>query len=83
MEPVGQGSGTVGRAAGLPGSVGGIAQAGALAAGRPGALPVLAHAFAVTVWLALALTAAALVPALLLPGGAARPAPRSAGPARS
>ena len=70
-------------AAGLPGFGGGIAQAGALAAGRPSALPVLAHAFGVTFWLALALTAAALVPALLLPGGPARPAPQSAGPAPS
>ena len=44
---------------------------------------LLAHAFGVTFWLALALTAAAVVPALLLPGGRARPAPRPAGPARS
>ena len=60
--------------AGLPGFGGGVAQAGALAAGRPGALPVLAHAFGVTFWLALTLTAAALVPALLLPAGPPRPA---------
>ena len=65
--------------AGLPGFRGGIARAGALAAGRPGAEEVLAHAFGVTFWLALALTAAALVPALLLPG----PARRQAGQARS
>ena len=64
--------------AGLPGFRGGIARAGALAAGRPGAEEVLAHAFGVTFWLALALTAAALVPALLLPG----PARRQAGQAR-
>jgi EmrB/QacA subfamily drug resistance transporter len=69
--------------AGRPGFGGGIARAGALAVGRPGARPVLAHAFGVTFWLALALTAAALVPALLLPAGPARPAPRPAGPARS
>jgi EmrB/QacA subfamily drug resistance transporter len=74
--------------AGLPGFRGGVAQAGALAASRPGTLPVLAHAFGVTFWLALALTVAAVVPALLLPGapaGAPRPgpAPRQAGPARS
>jgi hypothetical protein len=69
--------------AGRPGFGGGIAQAGALAAGRPGTLPVLAHAFGVTFWLALPLTAAALVPALLLPAGPARPVPRPAGPARS
>jgi EmrB/QacA subfamily drug resistance transporter len=65
--------------AGLPGFGGGIAQAGALAAGRPAALPVLAHAFGVTFWPALALTVAALAPALALPS---RPAPRQAGPAR-
>jgi EmrB/QacA subfamily drug resistance transporter len=63
----------------LPGFRGGVAQAGALAGERAGALPALAHSFGVTFWLALALTAAALVPALLLPG----PAPRPAGPARS
>jgi EmrB/QacA subfamily drug resistance transporter len=68
--------------AGLPGFHGGIAQAGALTAGRPGALAALAHAFGVTFWLALALTAAALVPALLLPTRP-RPAPPPAGPARS
>ena len=65
--------------AALPGFQGGIAQAGALAGQRAGALPALAHSFGVTFWLALALTAAALVPALLLPGPARRPA----GPARS
>ena len=65
--------------AALPGFRGGVAQAGALAGERAGALPALAHSFGVTFWLALALTAAALVPALLLPGPARRPA----GPARS
>jgi EmrB/QacA subfamily drug resistance transporter len=64
--------------AALPGFRGGIAQAGALAGQRAGALPALAHSFGVTFWLALALTAAALAPALLLPGPARRPA----GPAR-
>jgi EmrB/QacA subfamily drug resistance transporter len=64
--------------AALPGFRGGVAQAGALAAERAGALPALAHSFGVTFWLALALTAAALAPALLLP----RPARRQAGPAR-
>src|SRR5499427_7001197 len=67
--------------AALPGFGGGIAQAAALAAGRAGAPAALAHSFGVTFWLALALTAAALVPALLLPGGPARPAPQPAGPA--
>jgi EmrB/QacA subfamily drug resistance transporter len=72
--------------AALPGFHGGIGQAGTLAASRAGALPGLAHAFDVTFWVALALTAAALAPALLLPGGSrgpSRPAPRQAGPARS
>ena len=69
-------------AAGLPGFHGGIAQAGALAAGQAGALAALAHAFGVTFWLALALTAVALVPALLLPARP-RPAPPPAGPVPS
>ena len=64
----------------VPGFHGGIAQAGALAASRAQALPALAHAFGVTFWVALALTLAALVPALALPG--ARQAPRTGGPAR-
>ncbi len=54
----------------LPRLDGGIGQAAALAA-RQGA-PVtaaLADAFATTFWVALALTAAALLPALLLPDG--------------
>jgi Zn-dependent protease len=45
----------------------------------PVRLAALAHSFGVAFWLALALTAAALVPALLLPG----PARRQAAPARS
>ena len=64
--------------AALPGFHGGIAQAGVLAGGA-GAQAALAHSFGVTFWLALALTAAALAPALLLPGPARRPA----APARS
>jgi hypothetical protein len=54
----------------LPGLHGGIGQAAALAAGRPDAAPRIAHAFGTTFWVAFALTAAALVPALLLPGRA-------------
>ena len=64
--------------AALPGFHGGIAQAGVLAGGA-GAQAALAHSFGVTFWLALALTAAALAPALLLPGPARRPG----APARS
>jgi EmrB/QacA subfamily drug resistance transporter len=53
---------------GLPGFHGGVAQAGALAARDPlHALPALAHAFGTAFWVALALAAAALVPALLIP----------------
>ena len=52
----------------LPGFHGGVAQAGALAARDPlHALPALAHAFGTAFWVALALAAAALVPALLIP----------------
>ena len=52
----------------LSGFRGGLAQAGALVAREPGrAAPPLAHAFGTTFWVAFALTAAALVPALLLP----------------
>jgi EmrB/QacA subfamily drug resistance transporter len=52
----------------LPGFRGGIAQAGALAAADPArTLPSLASAFGTTFWVALALTAASLIPALLLP----------------
>ena len=71
-------------AAQLPGFHGGIAQAGALATARAGVLPGLAHAFGITFGVAMVLTAAALVPALLLPGRPSRePAPQPAGPARS
>ncbi len=53
----------------LPGFHGSIAGAGALAAGDPGhVLPALASAFSITFRVALVLTAAALVPALALPG---------------
>jgi hypothetical protein len=52
----------------LPGFRGGITQAAALAAANPArALPALASAFGTTFWVALALTAASLAPALLLP----------------
>jgi hypothetical protein len=62
----------------LPGFRGGIGQAAALAAQDPaGQLPGMARAFGAAFWVALALTAAAIVPALLLPGR--RPA---AGPAQ-
>jgi hypothetical protein len=64
----------------FPGFHGGIARAGALAAGRGHAQAGLAHAFGATSWVTLALTVAALAPALLLPGS--RPAPRTAGPVR-
>jgi EmrB/QacA subfamily drug resistance transporter len=47
---------------------GGIAQAAALVHRDPlRAAPVIAHAFGTTFWVAFALTAAALIPALLLP----------------
>lgn len=53
----------------LPGFRGGIGQAAALAARDPaGQLPGMARAFGAAFWVALALTAAAIVPALLLPG---------------
>jgi len=56
-------------AARLPGIHGSIASAGAIAAADPArALPALASAFGATFWVALALTAASLVPALALPG---------------
>jgi EmrB/QacA subfamily drug resistance transporter len=52
----------------LAGTRGGIDQAGALARRDPvHAAPAIAHAFGPPFWVALALTAAALVPALLLP----------------
>jgi EmrB/QacA subfamily drug resistance transporter len=60
--------------AAVPGFRGGIGQASALAASEPAkALPSLAHAFAVTFWLAAALTAAAVLPALLLPSRSRQP----------
>ncbi len=53
----------------LPGFHGGITQAAALAAADPArTLPALANAFGITFWVAVALTAVALAPALLLPG---------------
>ena len=56
-------------AARLPGYHGGVSQAAALAAAHPArVLPTLASAFGATFWVALALTAVSLVPALLLPG---------------
>jgi EmrB/QacA subfamily drug resistance transporter len=52
----------------LPSFHGGLAQAGALAARDPAhATPALASAFGTTFWVALALTAVALAPALALP----------------
>jgi MFS family permease len=52
----------------LPGFHGGLAEAGAAAATDPAHTPAaLANAFGTTFWVAFALTAAALVPALLLP----------------
>jgi len=52
----------------LPGFHGGLAQAGELAAQAPERVPAaLASAFGTTFWVAVALTAVALVPALLLP----------------
>jgi len=65
----------------LPGLHGGITQAAALAAADPArALPALAGAFGAAFWVALALTAASLVPALLLPGRPAGVVPASAAP---
>jgi Na+/melibiose symporter-like transporter len=52
----------------VPGFHGGIGQAAALVARRPDTAPGLAHAFATTMWVSVGLTAAALIPALLLPG---------------
>jgi EmrB/QacA subfamily drug resistance transporter len=46
---------------------GGIGQAAALAHNAPETAPAIANAFATTFWVAFALTAAALIPALLLP----------------
>jgi len=53
----------------LPGFHGSIGGAAAIAAADPArALPALAQAFGATFWVAFALTAASLVPALALPG---------------
>ena len=52
----------------LPSLHGGIGQAAALVQRSPQAAPQVAHAFGTTFWVAFALTAAALIPALLLPG---------------
>jgi EmrB/QacA subfamily drug resistance transporter len=46
---------------------GGIGRATTLVRDSPGLAPALAHAFATTFWVAVVLSAAALVPALLLP----------------
>jgi MFS family permease len=54
----------------LPGFRGGIGQAAALAAASPRAALAVSHAFAVSFGVALALSAVALVPAVLLPGRA-------------
>jgi EmrB/QacA subfamily drug resistance transporter len=66
--------------ANISGFHGGISQAAALAQGDPEqAAPAIADAFGTTFWVAFALTAAALVPALLLPG-MRRSQERPAGP---
>jgi hypothetical protein len=52
----------------LPGFQGGIGQAGALAAASPHAATALAGAFGASFAAALAITAIALIPTLLLPG---------------
>jgi len=58
----------------LPGFHGSITGAAALAAAHPArTLPALASAFGATFWVALALTAASIVPALALPGRASKP----------
>jgi EmrB/QacA subfamily drug resistance transporter len=54
----------------LPGFRGGIGQAAALAGASPRAAVAVSHAFAVSFGVALALSAVALVPAVLLPGRA-------------
>jgi MFS family permease len=51
----------------LAGFHGGIGEAAALAARNPDSAPAIAHAFGTTFWVAFALTAAALIPAVLLP----------------
>jgi MFS family permease len=68
-------------AANLPGFHGSISGAAAVAAAKPGrALPALAQAFGTTFWVALALTAASLVPALALPRRRANAPPHPAAP---
>jgi EmrB/QacA subfamily drug resistance transporter len=57
----------------LPGFRGGIGQAAALAGASPRAALAVSHAFAVSFGVALALSAVALVPAVLLPGRARAP----------
>jgi deazaflavin-dependent oxidoreductase (nitroreductase family) len=57
----------------LPGFHGGVAQAGVAAARDPIHVPpALAHAFGATFWVAVALTAVAIVPAVLIPPRLAR-----------
>jgi EmrB/QacA subfamily drug resistance transporter len=66
----------------LPGFHGGVTQAAALAAAHPSvALPALAGAFGAAFWVAAGLTAAALLPALLLPRRRATPAGPASSPA--
>ena len=60
----------------LPGFHGGIGQAGALAAASPHAAAALAGAFGTSFAVALAITALALIPALLLPAGPPGPLAR-------
>jgi hypothetical protein len=57
----------------LPGFHSGIGQAGVLAAASPHAAAALAEAFAASFAVALAITALALVPAILLPAGPPAP----------
>src|SRR5262249_14407505 len=51
----------------VPGLHGGVGQATMLVRQRPELAPAVAHAFGTTFWVAVALTATALLPALLLP----------------
>jgi EmrB/QacA subfamily drug resistance transporter len=60
----------------IPGYHGGITQA---AVGQARTLPALAGAFGTTFWVAVAITAASIAPALLLPGRPAAGPPRPAG----
>jgi hypothetical protein len=65
----------------LPGFHGGVAQAGVAAARDPiHAPPALAHAFGVTFWVAFALTAVAIIPAVLIPSRLARQRDAGASP---